>query len=136
MTFNCLRTGKRTNALLYYLLYQIIVCQHTNNYNTDARSAVFATYEDGVKAYKHLVFERDLYKDKTISAVIQTYAPPSENNTGAYIQEAMKGIPGEYRNIKMKDWPEKWRNKLMKNMFRVEDSGGGYKEVQIGSVEN
>ena len=42
----------------------------------------------------------------------------------------------EYRNIKMKDWPEKWRNKLMKNMFRVEDSGGGYKEVQIGSVGN
>ena len=110
--------------------------EHTNNYNTDARSAVFATYEDGVKAYKHLVFERDLYKNKTISSVIHTYAPPSENNTGAYIQEAMKGIPGEYRNIKMKDWPEKWRNKLMENMFRVEDSGGGYKEVQIGKVEN
>ena len=109
--------------------------EHTNNYNKDARNAVFATYEDGVRAYKHLVFERDLYKNKTISSVISTYAPPNENNTSKYIQEAMVGIPAEYRSVKMKDWPEQYREKLMKNMFRVEDSGGGFKEEKIGEIE-
>ena len=47
----------------------------------------------------------------------------------------MVGIPAEYRSVKMKDWPEQYREKLMKNMFRVEDSGGGFKEEKIGEIE-
>ncbi len=99
------------------------------------RNAVFATYEDGVKAYKHLVFERDSYKNKTIRSVMYAYAPPEENNTEWYIQQAMKGIPGEYKNVKMKDWPEKFRDKLMENMFKVEGTGKITKEEKIGAVE-
>ncbi len=47
----------------------------------------------------------------------------------------MKGIPGEYRNRKMKDWPEKYRDKLMENMFKVEGTGKITKEEKIGVVE-
>ena len=101
---------------------------------TEQRNSVFKTREDGEKAWEYLIFEY-AYKNSRIDKVIEAYAPPGENNTKMYQREAMTGIPEQYRNIKMNEWPQKMRDKLMENMFRVEDSGGGFKEVKIGEVE-
>ena len=101
---------------------------------TEHRNSVFKTREDGEKAWEYLIFEY-AYKNSRIDKVIEAYAPPGENNTKMYQREAMAGIPEQYRNVKMNEWPQKMRDKLMENMFRVEDSGGGFKEEKIGEIE-
>ena len=59
---------------------------------TDGRFAVFPTYEQGRKAKESLLFENPNYKDKTIAAAISRYAPPSENNTNAYISSVANAV--------------------------------------------
>lgn len=52
---------------------------------SDGRFAVFPTYEAGRDAKVALLFDSDAYRSLTIAQAITRYAPPSENNTGAYI---------------------------------------------------
>jgi hypothetical protein len=56
---------------------------------TDGRFAVFATLEDGLRAKKDLVFG-PRYINLSIQDALNKYAPPSENNTTAYIQSVVK----------------------------------------------
>ncbi len=107
--------------------------EERNQFDIDGRTAVFKTREDGVRAYKHLVFER--YGNRTIDSMIESYAPPSENNTAMYKREAKTGILGQYWGTKIKDLPAKEKETLLKNMFRIEDGNGKYTEVQIGTVK-
>ena len=100
----------------------------------DDRNGVYATREDGIKAYKHLLFNMK-YRNMTIYQVISGYAPEHENDVPAYVRAAMKGIPQEYRNIRLKEWEEKHRDKLMENMFRHEGTGKITREEKIGVVE-
>lgn len=60
--------------------------------NHPKRFAIFPTYEMGRAAKAKLLFEGDKYKNATIAAAINTYAPPSENNTENYIRSVVTAL--------------------------------------------
>lgn len=57
--------------------------------------AVFDSYENGSKAQQKLLFDTSAYRNLSIRQAISKYAPPSENNTEAYISTVTKalGVP-------------------------------------------
>ncbi|WP_131821801.1 hypothetical protein [Salipiger marinus] len=59
---------------------------------TDGRFAVFPTYEAGRAAKAALLFESGAYRNLSIADAINRYAPPSENNTGAYISVVARAV--------------------------------------------
>lgn len=61
--------------------------------------AVFPNEETGMRAIKSLLLS-DAYCDLNISAAINKYAPPHENNTAHYIN-SLCGIVGVSRNTKI-----------------------------------
>jgi len=62
---------------------------------TDGRFAIFPSMEAGFKAQMHMLTKGKNYKNLTLAQAIQRYAPPSENNTSAYIAQVVKtsGVP-------------------------------------------
>lgn len=52
--------------------------------------AIFPTYEAGKRAKEALIFESSPYRNLTIAQAISRYAPPSENNTAAYINSVVQ----------------------------------------------
>jgi len=52
---------------------------------TDGRFAVFPDYAAGRRAKEALLFESEAYAGRTIQSAISRYAPPHENDTGAYV---------------------------------------------------
>lgn len=62
---------------------------------SDGRFARFATPEAGWTAMEHLVGGKVRRGKNTLSSLISSWAPPSENNTGAYIAAVSRatGIP-------------------------------------------
>lgn len=93
---------------------------------TDGRFAIFPTYEAGRKAKQDLLFESKNYKDKTISGAISRYAPPSENNTQAYINTVASSI-GVSPDTKLESLTPEQRSAMLDAMERVE----GYKQGEI-----
>ncbi|MEM6585623.1 MAG: hypothetical protein AAF692_07695, partial [Pseudomonadota bacterium] len=53
---------------------------------TDGRFAIFPTVEAGFAAQSALLFETDSYRNLSLAQAINRYAPPSENDTGAYVR--------------------------------------------------
>jgi hypothetical protein len=63
---------------------------------SDGRFAVFPTLAEGSKAKEELLFgSRSKYVNLSIADAINRYAPPTENNTAAYINSVVKalGVP-------------------------------------------
>lgn len=99
---------------------------------TDGRFAIFPTEEAGKKAKEHLIFEsggaRQLstkgdygaglgYKDKTLSQMLTSYAPPEENPTAVYIKRVLSAVGAEKR---MGDYTEDERSVILEAMKKVE----------------
>jgi hypothetical protein len=97
---------------------------------TDGRFAVFATYEDGRNAKRSLLWDTKGYAGKTIAEAINRYAPPSENNTNAYIAQvaASLGVPA---TTSMASLNPGQREIMLDAMERIE----GFRPGQINGVD-
>lgn len=58
---------------------------------TDGRFAIFPTADAGFAAMKAL-FQAPLYAGKTVTAALNTWAPPVENQTNAYIANVCEWV--------------------------------------------
>jgi hypothetical protein len=96
---------------------------------TDGRFAVFATLEAGRKAQEHLLFEVPRYANKTISAAIAQWAPPSENDTGAYTASVASAV-GVDSSTKMGDLTKAQRQVFLAAMQKVEGFKQGSETVE------
>jgi hypothetical protein len=85
---------------------------------SDGRFAIFPDYETGRKAKEKLIFEGDKYKGKSLTDAISRYAPPSENNTGAYQSSVLAAVGGQ--NKQMGSYSAEERSKIMNAMENVE----------------
>jgi hypothetical protein len=97
---------------------------------TDGRFAIFATYEAGRDAKQKLLFEGKNYKNKTISEAINRYAPPTENNTQAYINSVISSI-GVSANTPLSSLNEDQRRVMLDAMEKVE----GFKQGDIQVIQ-
>ena len=94
---------------------------------TDGRFAVFPTLDSGTKAKEELLFgERSNYKNLSIAAAISRYAPPSENNTQAYIAAVTNAIGVKDSTILAQLSPSD-RSKFLETITRQE----GFKEGSV-----
>ena len=85
---------------------------------SDGRFAIFPDYETGRKAKESLIFEGKNYKDLSLTSAISRYAPPSENNTGAYQASVLAAVGGV--NKPMSQYTPEERQKILDAMQRVE----------------
>lgn len=88
--------------------------------------AVFPTAEAGEKAREKLLFEAETYKNKSIAEAMNRYAPPSENNTQAYIDSLVKAT-GANPNTPLSKLTPDQRQKMLNAMKQFE----GWKEGTI-----
>ena len=96
--------------------------------------AVFPDEETGKKAKESLLFEGKNYKNLSIAQAISRYAPPSENNTEAYIQNILKSL-GTSRDTKLTDLDSSQRQKMLEAMKRQEGwKEGTVKQAQTGGI--
>jgi hypothetical protein len=85
---------------------------------SDGRFAIFPTYESGRKAKEKLIFDGKNYKDLDLKSAIARYAPPVENDTGAYQAKVLGAVSGE--NKRMQDYDSSQRIKIMDAMEQME----------------
>lgn len=85
---------------------------------SDGRFAVFPDYETGRRAKAALIFEGKNYRDLSLTDAISRYAPPTENNTGAYQRAVLSSVGGA--NRKMSDYSTSERGAILDAMQRVE----------------
>lgn len=99
------------------------------NGNPPERFAIFPTYAMGREAKRKLLFEGSRYKDKTISVALNTYAPPSENNTQNYINTVVKALnpatPAITQDTVMNTLTEQQRIKFIDAVEAVEGGTRG-----------
>jgi hypothetical protein len=94
---------------------------------SDGRFAVFPTLEIGTKAKEELLFgEKSNYKNLSIANAINRYAPPSENNTQAYIAAVTSAL-GVSDNTILAQLSSSDRSKFLETISRVE----GFKEGSV-----
>lgn len=102
---------------------------------SDGEFAVFPSYEAGRKAKRELLFNSTGYAGKTIAQAITRYAPPSENNTQAYIATVAEslGLPAD---TKLSDLTVSQQGKMMDAMEQVEgfSANGGSSSSIAGFV--
>jgi hypothetical protein len=96
---------------------------------TDGRYAIFPTLELGAQAKKKLVFGPK-YISLSIRDAISKYAPPSENNTDAYIKSIVKAT-GANDQTRLQDLDDQQKDKLLQAISRME----GFKVGQILPIE-
>ena len=96
--------------------------------------AVFPDEQTGDKAREKLLFEGKNYKDLSVSAAISRYAPPSENNTGAYIADVSKAM-GIDANTKMSDLTPEQRKTMMTAMKKKEGYEAGLVTAKEGGTK-
>lgn len=97
---------------------------------SDGRFAVFPDYETGRKAKERLIFEGKNYSGLTLDKAIARYAPPHENNTGAYQRTVLAAVGGQ--NKRMSDYTPAEREAIMSAMERVEGFKVGKTTVLSG----
>jgi hypothetical protein len=85
---------------------------------TDGRFAVFPTYDAGRRAKEALIFEGKNYAGLSLSAAINRYAPPVENNTGWYQNTVLASVGGVDKP--MSDYSASERQSIMDAMEKVE----------------
>ena len=104
--------------------------------NRPDRFAIFPTYEMGRATKTKLLFEGINYKDKSIAAAIERYAPPSENQTENYIRTVVTAVqvvkPSVTRDTVMKTLTPQERIAFIDAIERVE-SGAGKRQVTSSS---
>lgn len=93
---------------------------------SDGRFAIFPSYEAGRAAKENLLFNTSGYQGKTIAGAISRYAPPSENNTNAYIGAITRGL-GVPANTPMSSLTPSQRSRMLDIMQGVE----GFKPGKI-----
>jgi hypothetical protein len=99
---------------------------------SDGRFAVFPTLEMGTKAKEELLFgEQSNYKNLSIANAINRYAPPSENNTQAYIAAVTSAL-GVSDNTILAQLSSSDRSKFLETISRVE----GFKEGTVLQARN
>lgn len=86
---------------------------------TDGRFAVFPSYQAGRAAKEALLFNSNGYSGMTISQAINRYAPPSENNTSAYINSVSSAV-GVSADTLMSTLNAQQRTAMLDAMQRVE----------------
>lgn len=101
---------------------------------TDGRFAIFPTYDAGRKAKEKLLFEGKGYKGMTIEQAITRYAPPSENNTAAYISSVSKAV-GVPANTPLSSLTPAQRSSMLTAMEKVEGFKVGKIILQDGTGE-
>lgn len=94
---------------------------------TDGRFAVFPTYDMGRKAKEALIFEGGNYRSLTLSAAINRYAPPVENDTGAYQRNVIAAVGTDKT---MSTYSEQERTRILNAMERME----GFKPGTVTDV--
>lgn len=85
----------------------------------DRGFAIFPTLQAGEAARSALQFESPSYRDLSISKAISRYAPPSENNTQAYIN-AVTQAAGVSPDTRMSDLTPSQRQAFLEAQARVE----------------
>lgn len=86
---------------------------------SDGRFAIFPSYEAGRAAKRDLLFGTSSYAGKTVSGAINRYAPPSENNTNAYIRSVTSAV-GVTPDTPMSSLTAAQQDKMLDAMERVE----------------
>ena len=84
----------------------------------DPRFAIFPTYEAGRNAKRELIFQGKNYTNLSLSQAIARYAPPSENNTNAYIAGVLGAVGGIEKF--MKDYVTSEQDAILNAMQRIE----------------
>jgi hypothetical protein len=97
---------------------------------TDGRFAVFPSYEQGREAKKKLLWETRGYSGLTIAGAINRYAPPSENDTGAYVNSVASSI-GVGPDTPMAELNDSQKEVMLDAMERVE----GFKTGSVNGVQ-
>jgi hypothetical protein len=95
---------------------------------TDGRFAIFPSYQAGKAAKEALIFEGRNYRDLNIGQAITRYAPPSENNTAAYINSVVQAT-GATPSTPMQSLTSAQRTSMLNAMERVEGFRVGRVEV-------
>lgn len=85
---------------------------------SDGRFAVFPDYETGRSAKAALIFDGKKYRDLNLAEAISRYAPPTENDTGAYQRSVLASVGGA--NKRMADYSPAERGAILDAMQRVE----------------
>lgn len=96
---------------------------------SDGRFAVFPDYETGRRAKAALIFEGRGYRDLSLTEAISRYAPPTENDTGAYQRSVLGAVGGA--NRKMSEYSPAERDAILNAMQRVE----GFKVGTVSSIQ-
>lgn len=105
----------------------------TRESGPNGRFAVFQSAEDGLQALAH---QLRLYAQRGINsvrAIISKFAPPSENNTQAYISSVSKGL-GVDANASLDLNDPRVVQGLMNAIIRVENGKNPYSAEQIASA--
>lgn len=88
---------------------------------TDARFAQFQTPAFGIRALaRTLITYQDKHGIRTVSAAINRWAPPSENDTGAYVHQVQKAVGGEH--VDMHDY--QYLRPMVEAIIRHENGRG------------
>lgn len=88
---------------------------------TDKRFAEFISPAYGIRALaKTLMTYQDKYGINTVTGVISRWAPPVENDTGAYIRQVQKAVGGEM--VDMRDYRD--LRALVESIIRHENGAG------------
>ncbi len=89
----------------------------TGKDNTD-RFAIFPDMATGRRAQEALLFKGKEYKNKILTDAISRYAPPSENDTGAYQSSVLGAVGGQ--NKKMSEYSPSERSAILNQMAKRE----------------
>lgn len=97
---------------------------------SDGRFAIFPDYKSGRTAKEKLLFESAGYKGMNISQAIHRYAPPTENNTAAYIKSVADAL-GINANTPLSSLTPEQRSTMLDAMEKVE----GFREGTTTVIE-
>jgi hypothetical protein len=99
----------------------------------NARFASFDTPEEGLSALSHQLKLYDKRGINTVSSMIGKFAPPSENNTAAYINNVSKELGvSPTDQIDVND--PKVMAKMMTSIIKIENGKNPYSEEQINTA--
>lgn len=93
---------------------------------TDGRFAQFETPAYGIRALaRTLITYQDKYGVRTVTAAISRWAPPVENDTGAYVRQVQKAVGGDF--VDMHDYAS--LRPMVEAIIRHENGPGPLKNV-------
>jgi hypothetical protein len=100
---------------------------------TDGRFAVFPSVEAGRKAQEALLFDSPSYKNLTVGQAISRYAPPSENDSGAYAGRVAQAA-GVGLDTRLSTMGPEQRKAMLDAMAGVEGFKPGQSSLQPGGM--